>query len=90
MGERAEALMRIVVAIVSGFILEIWGYFVFVLSVLHWIYVIFSGKKKKEFADICKIWNTQVYTYLRYLTFVTNERPFPFRSLTKSMSKFKK
>ena len=32
--------------------------------------------------------NTQVYIFIRYMTFVTNERPFPFNGLTKSMSKF--
>lgn len=87
--ERKEAWMRIVVGIVSGIVLGVWRYFIFVLGVLHWFYVVFSGKRNKEFANLCEIWNTQVYVFLRYLTFVTNERPFPFTSLEKNISKFK-
>lgn len=40
--------------------------------------------------EISEIWNTQIYIFLRYMTFVTNERPFPFTGLTKNLSKFKK
>ncbi len=88
-GERKEALLRIVIGIVSGIVLGIWRWFIAILAVLHWIYVIFTGKRKKGFAELCETWNTQVYVYLRYLTFVTNERPFPFTELTKRMSNFK-
>ena len=74
----------------SGIILDVWGIFVFVISAFNWIYTIFSGKRLKELARLSEIWNTQRYVYYRYLTLVTNERPFPFESLTKSISKFKK
>lgn len=90
MGERKEILMRIVVAIVSGIILDVWGIFVFVISAFNWIYTLFAGKRIKEIAEMSEIWNTQMYVYYRYLTLVTNDRPFPFTSLTKSFSKFKK
>lgn len=90
MGERLEVLMRILVAIVSGIILSVWKIFVQVLAVINWIYTLFAGKRLRELAELSEIWNTQMYTYLRYLTMVTNERPFPFTSLTKDLSKFKK
>lgn len=87
--ERPEAWMRIVVGIVTGIILGVWRYFIVVLVILHFIYAIFSGKRNKEFAELCEIWNTQVYVFLRYMSFVSNERPFPFKKLAKNLSKFK-
>ncbi len=90
MTERAEVWMRIVVVIVSGIVLSVWEYFVCVLAVINWFYTLFAGKRLKELAELSEIWNTQKYTFNRYLTFVTNERPFPFKPLTKSISKFKK
>jgi len=82
--------MRIIVAIVSGIILAVWRWLIAVFVVINWIYTLFVGKRIKELAELSEIWNTQTYIFLRYLTFVTNERPFPFRNLTKSISKFKK
>ena len=66
MGERAELLMRILVAIVSGIILDVWGIFVFVISFFNWIYALFTGKRNKKFAVLSEIWNTQMYVYYRY------------------------
>jgi len=90
MSERSEAWMRIVVAIVSGIILSVWKTLIQVLIVVHWILVIFTGKRNKGLAQFSEIWNTQTYVFLRYITFVSNERPFPFVSLSKSISKFKR
>ena len=90
MNERKEILMRIAVAIVTGIILSVWRAFIVILAVVNWIYTLFKGERLKELAELSEIWNTQTYTYLRYLTMVTNERPFPFKDLTKNISKFKK
>ena len=88
--ERKEAWMRIIVGIISGIILGLWKALIQILGIVHWFIVIFTGKRNKDLADFSEIWNTQVYIFLRYMTFVTNERPFPFESLEKNMSKFKK
>jgi len=88
MGERGEALMRIVVGIISGIILVVWRYLIFVLVIINFFYTLFSGKRMKEIAEMSEIWNTQWYIFQRYLIFVSNERPFPFNKLEKSMSKF--
>ena len=90
MGERLEILMRIIVGIVSGIILEVWMWFVGLITIFNWIYTLVVGKRNKEIAELSEIWNTQNYTYQRYLFLVTNERPFPFNKLTKSISKFDK
>lgn len=89
-GERKEILWRILIGIVSGIILDIWSVFVLVISAFNWIYTLIVGKRIKEIAELSDIWSTQLYTYFRYVTLVTNERPFPFNDLTKSFSKFKK
>lgn len=90
MGERIEVLMRIVVSIVSGLVLGIWRWFIVVIGVINWIYTLFAGKRMQELAELSEKWNTQIYTYFRYLTMVSNERPFPFTNLAKDISKFKK
>jgi len=88
--ERKEALMRIVVCIVSGIILGIWKALIQILAVINFILALFTNKRNKEMARLCEIWNTQVYIFPRYITFVTNKRPFPFTKLEKSISKFEK
>jgi len=90
MSERKEVLMRIFVGIISGIILGVWRYLIFVFVVINWIYTLFAGKRLKELAEMSEVWNTQLYIFSRYLTFVTNSRPFPFTKLKKSISKFKK
>ena len=81
MGERLEALIRIVVGVISGIILSLWMVIVRIATFIHWIYVIFNGKRSKGLAEFCNLWNTQIYRFIRYMTFTTNERPFPFTTL---------
>ena len=89
MSERKEALMRIVVLVVTGIILVAWGYLIRVLALFNFIYILFTKKRMKDFANMCEVWNTQWYVFQRYLLFVTNYRPFPFNKIEKSISKFK-
>ena len=88
MSERKEALMRIVVGIVTGFVLGLWKMAIQVVAILNWIITIFSNQRNKDLAEFCEIWNTQMYDFLRYMTFVSNKRPFPFNSLEKNLSEF--
>jgi len=83
MSERTEALMRIVVLIVTGIILSLWKSLVQILVVFHWIVVIITGKRIKGLTEFCHIFNCQMYAFLKYMTFATNKRPFPFNSLAK-------
>jgi len=81
MDERLEALFRIVVGVISGIILSLWMFIVRVVTIIHWFYILFSGKRSKELAEFCNLWNTQAYRFIRYMTFTTNERPFPFTGM---------
>jgi hypothetical protein len=86
--ERGEALMRIVVGIVSGVIIYVWAYLIALFFIINLIYTIIKGNRMRELAEMSEIWNTQAYTFYRYMTFTTNTRPFPFESLEKSMNRF--
>lgn len=90
MSERTEALLRIVIVIVSGIILGIWKGIVQIVAIIHFFIVLFTNKRNKGLAEFCEIWNTQTYIFLRYMTFVNNKRPFPFAELEKNMSSYQK
>jgi len=81
--ERKEVLMRIVIGIITGIILYLWAYLICAFFIINFIYSIFSGKKLKELANLSEVWNLQVYSFFKYMNFVTNERPFPFENLRK-------
>ena len=87
--ERREAWMRILVGIISGIILNVWKILIVVLAIANWFIVLFSGKRDKGVANFCEYWNSEVYRYIRYLTFETNVRPFPFNNMVK-LGKFEK
>jgi hypothetical protein len=85
--EKKEAWFRILVFIVSGIIIALWKYLVSVLIIVNWFITVFSGKRSKDIADFCEYWNTELYKFTHYITFVSNERPFPFSKLDR-MNKF--
>jgi len=87
--ERMELLWRILICIVSGIILGIWKVLVSVLFVLNFLIVLFSNKRNKDIADFADYWSSEMYRFLRYINFATNERPFPFTNL-KRILKFEK
>jgi len=89
LSERKEAWFRIIVLIVSGIILGIWKALTQILAIINWLITIFSGKRNKQIAEFCEYWNTETYKFLRYMTFVTNIRPFPFSDMER-LTKFKK
>jgi len=85
--ERREGWFRILVLIVSGIILGVWSYLIRIFSIINFFIVIFSGKRHKGMADLSEYWNTEFYKFSRYMTFVSNVRPFPFSDVER-MSKF--
>ncbi|MCH7567818.1 MAG: DUF4389 domain-containing protein [Nanoarchaeota archaeon] len=90
MGERGETLMRIVVFIVTGIVLYFWAYLIGVFVIINFIWTFISGKRIRDVAELSETWNTQKYVFIRYLVFLSNERPFPFTKLTKNISKYSK
>ena len=90
MSERGEAWMRIVVLIVSGIILGVWKVVAEIVVIIHWIVVVFGGKRDKDFAEFALLWGAQVYSFYRYMMFHTNVRPFPFTQLRRIREQFEK
>jgi Domain of unknown function (DUF4389) len=85
--EKKEAWIRIIIGIISEIILNVWQWLVIILSVINWFIVVFTGKKNKDLAEFSEYWNFESYKLTRYMTFVSNKRPFPFSKIEK-MSKF--
>jgi len=86
--EKKEAWFRILVLIISGIILAVWKWLVIILAIVNFFITIFSGKRNRDIAEFCDYWNTQVYLYVKYITSMTNERPFPFTKMQR-IGKFK-
>ena len=87
LSERKEAWFRIIVAIVTGIVLAVWHILIKIIAIINWFIVVFSGKRNKGLAMFSEYWNTEFYKLTRYLTFVSNKRPFPFTSMER-MSTF--
>ena len=90
MGERAETLMRIVVLIVTGIILAVWKILIQLFVITNFIWTLISGKRIRDLANLSEIWNTQNYMFIRYMVFLSNQRPFPFTKIAKNISKYVK
>ncbi|MFH1248904.1 MAG: DUF4389 domain-containing protein [archaeon] len=86
--ERREAGFRILVLIVSGIILSLWGHLVCFIALISWFVAVFSEKRNKILANFCEPWNTESYKFMNYMTFMSNKRPFPFSDIEK-ISKYK-
>lgn len=87
--ERKEAIFRIVVGVISGIILYVLKSVAYLLIAVHLIYSLITGKRIKALAEFIEYWNTTLYVYFRYMSGVSNKRPFPFSELS-AMSKFEK
>lgn len=85
--ERLEALWRVLVGIVSGIIFYLWLYVFYVVVVVHWIFALLVGKRHKGLADFGDYFVSNFYIFFRYMSGVTNRRPFPFGDLEK-LNKF--
>jgi len=88
MSERTEAWMRIPVGIVSGIMLGVWRMLIVVFAVFNFVAVVFTKKRVKDLGELSEVWNTQQYLFVRYMTFSSNKRPFPFDKLATSIRKF--
>jgi hypothetical protein len=80
---KKELWMRIPVFILSGVILYVWGFFVLIFSLAQLVLLLVKGKKEKEFTHISSMFSNQIYIFFKYITFLSDERPFPFRKIKK-------
>lgn len=85
--ERKESLMRIIVGLIAAILLGAWGYLIGVLIIVNFFITLFTAKRNRQIAEFCEYWNTTYYDFYRYITFVSNKRPFPFNGMHR-ISKF--
>ncbi|MCK9568338.1 DUF4389 domain-containing protein [Candidatus Pacearchaeota archaeon] len=80
---KRELWMRIPVFILSGMILHVWGFFVLIFSLVQLVLLLVESKKEREFTHISSMFSNQIYIFFKYITFLSNERPFPFSKIKK-------
>jgi len=87
--ENREVWMRIPVFIVSGVILHVWGFFIFCFAIAQFVLILIEKKRNKELLKMCNIYLIQLYIFVKYVTFLSEKRPFPFGDLEKEIDKEK-
>ncbi len=85
--EKREVWMRIPIFIVSGFILYVWGIFVTIFALVQFIIILTESKKNNELLKMCNVYLVQLYIFVKYVTFLSDKRPFPFGDLEKEIEK---
>ena len=83
--ERKEALFRIIVGIITGIILELWKVLTQFLILINFVLTLISGKPSKDIANFCEYYSVQLYSFYHYMTFKSNDRPFPFTKMKKKV-----
>jgi hypothetical protein len=83
MKSKRNLWMRIPIFIVSGIILHVWGCFVLIFSLVQLILQLLGNKKEKEFLHISSMFSTQIYIFFKYISFLSEEKPFPWGKLGK-------
>jgi len=72
---RVELIIRFLYAWVLGIFLTIWGFFVGVAWVIHWIYILAMGKRQRDIHDfIVGFWRFFCRSQA-YILMLTDERP---------------
>ncbi len=85
--ETEEALIRIPIVIIGWVIMDLWGALVVFVSIINWVYTIFNAKRHKGLSKFANVYIAYMYRFVRYATFTTNERPFPWNNLGKPIEK---
>jgi len=87
--EKKEVWMRIPIFIISGFILEAWGFFILIFALVQFILLLVENKKNKELLRMCSVYLIQLYIFMKYVTFLSDKRPSPFGDLEREIEKNK-
>ncbi len=70
--------MRLLFMIICGFIYGLTRLVVFVVVVLQFLWLLFTGAPNERLTSAGQSLATFTYQLVRYLTFCTDTRPFPF------------
>ena len=70
--------LRLVFMIVIFVLYAVSRFIVFAVVVLQFLWVLFTGETNKQIGELGQSLATYTYQIIRYLSFNSDERPFPF------------
>lgn len=76
--KRGSTWMRLVFMIICAMLYQVAEFVVGVVIVVQFFWVLFTGATNPGLVETGQSLSTYAYQVLRYLTFNTEERPFPF------------
>jgi len=81
MKNKRDIWMRIPVFILSGAIIHVWAFFICIFALVQLILKLLGEKQEAEFTHISSMFCNQVYIFFKYITFLSEEKPFPWGKL---------
>lgn len=78
-----KILWRLLVFFISGIVLYVWTYATLIILIVNWFIVLFSGKKNNDLGIFVNYYALEITRFVKYTSFQTNEKPFPFTELKK-------
>ena len=79
--QRDNIIWRILVFIISGIVLDIWAYATGIILLINWFIVVFKGKRNEDLGTFGNYFASEVSRFVRYLSFESEEKPFPFNEI---------
>jgi hypothetical protein len=76
--KRRSTWLRLLFMIVLWVLYQVAEFVVGVVIIVQFLWVLFTGKKNVGLVEFGASLSTYVYQILAYLTFTTEQRPFPF------------
>lgn len=73
--------MRVVVLFVTGLVVYLWGFVSYCLMAINWLVALITANRNRAIAEFIENWNSTVYCFARYISGMSNKRPFPFNKL---------
>ena len=70
--------LRLLFMFIYGLIISLTGMVGTVIVVLGFFWVLFTGKVNRELRQIGQAIATYIFEMIRYMTFNTDDKPFPF------------
>jgi len=54
-----------------------------IFALVQFILILLEKKREEEFSKMFSLFSEQIYCFFKYITFISEEKPFPFSALKK-------
>ena len=78
-----EIWVRLAVLIISIILFQVIAVILLIIIIINLIIAIIKGKPDSGVVEFSKVGFNEIMRLLKYLLFISNERPFPFNELKK-------